>query len=256
MDNIRFYNSFLFRRISKKRGHHTDNSKGITTHFLARLLRGSARIVTLQREELYLRAGDVFYLPKGLCYHSYWYCDGANDGCVEWDTLAFMVFPSEYERHYAMQRVESDGEIDALFDAIAEEPAVSARSVGNFYLLFDLALQKMTKESSDPRSATLTRALRYIEAHTDFSVPELARHCNMSESGLYAMFQRYAQATPIEVRNKMLSDRAVTLLQTTNLSVEEIAERLGFCNAAYFRKVVKACTGKTPTAHRREGGFI
>ena len=123
-------------------------------------------------------------------------------------------------------------------------------------MLFDRVFPYLSESVRDPKSATLAKALRYIEKHPDFRVPELATHCSISESGLYALFQQYASATPLEIKNKMKIDRAITLLQTTNLSIEEISEKLGFCNAAYFRKVMKDCTGKTPSAHRLESGLI
>ena len=71
MENVRFYKSFSFRVLLHREDHHTDNSAGIDSHFLARMHSGHARIVTLDGEELRLTAGDVFYLPLGLRYHSY-----------------------------------------------------------------------------------------------------------------------------------------------------------------------------------------
>ena len=78
----------------------------------------------------------------------------------------------------------------------------------------------------------------------------------MSESGIYAFFKSYGGTTPIEVKNRILINRAVDLLTTTDLSVEEICSRVGFCNAAYFRKQLRRVTGKTPHEIRRESERI
>ena len=45
---------------------------------------------------------------------------------------------------------------------------------------------------------------------------------------------------------------AVRELEHTSLSVEEISDKLGFPNTAYFRKIVKRYTGKTPSVIRKE----
>ena len=74
----------------------------------------------------------------------------------------------------------------------------------------------------------------------------------MSESGLYAFFRNYAGSTPINLKNKIKTENAVALLESTDLSVEEISQRTGFCSAEYFRKITKQKTGKTPTEIRRE----
>ena len=88
--------------------------------------------------------------------------------------------------------------------------------------------------------------------HPDFKVGDLARHCSMSESGLYAFFREYAGTTPIDMKHRMKVEQAIGLLATTDLSIEEISDRLKFSSAAYFRKIVKEQTGKTPSALRRE----
>ena len=45
--------------------------------------------------------------------------------------------------------------------------------------------------------------------------------------------------------------RAKQLLRERELSVHEIAERLGFDTANYFSKVFRTHTGQTPTAYQR-----
>ena len=65
MNHILFYKSFVFHTLHVKHGHHTDNSRGISKHFIARMWNGRARFVTLTGEVLTVREGDIFYLPQG-----------------------------------------------------------------------------------------------------------------------------------------------------------------------------------------------
>ena len=251
MNQILFYNSFDFRHLSFSSQRHTDNSRGIRTHYVARMTRGTGHIRSLDGSELYLKAGDIFYLPMGLQYHSYWFPD--HEGQVEWESFSFLVIPTEQKNCYTMQILDPTAEAIALLAQMISEPTVSPASVGCLYQFLGLVMPSMTQDRSDPKTAQLEKAKRYIASHLDFTVPELARHCGISESGLYAMFQVLAGTSPIEMKHRLQIERGVTLLCTTDLSVEEISTRLGFHSAGYFRRICKSQTGKTPTQLRKEG---
>lgn len=255
MDQMQFYNSFAFRTLCYQGQRHTDNSAGIACHFLARMRCGSGRIVPLYGEPLQLSAGDVFYLPRGLRYHSYWYGDPAADGRVEWESHRFDLLPAK-ENALALQTVAASADVHALLDRLAAEGEVTVRSVGLLYLVMGELMPLMKRQTLPAGEVFAAKARAYIEAHPDFRVTELARHCGMSESGLYAFFKRHLGTTPLGLRNRIKVERAAVLLEETDLSVEEIAWRLSFGNAACFRKIVKEVTGKTPIAIRREAHLI
>lgn len=249
MDNTLFYNSFHFRMLSAKKYRHTDNSRGIDCHFLARMRHGSARFVTEAGEVMEVGVGDIFYLPLGLRYHSYWTPDAHG---AQWDSLAFLYFPDKSGKRYAMQKLTSTETAHAHLDAIAADPHVTPSSVAHLYAVLGEAMGELRMIDPDPRQELYSRARSYMHAHPDVRVPELARHCGMSESGLYAFFKSYAGTTPITEKNHILIKRAVTLLGSTDLPIEEISERVGFQSVAYFRKLFKEECGKTPTEIRRE----
>jgi len=249
MDNTLFYNSFKFRSLSGKKYRHTDNSRGIDCHFLARMLHGSARFVSESGEEMRIGVGDVFYLPLGLRYHSYWTPDSEG---VEWESYAFLCFPDKSGKQYAMQKADASNLLHAHLDALAADMRVSPTSVSHLYAALGELLPRMRECDPDPHRDLYSKARAYIHTHPDFRVPELARHCGMSESGLYAFFRSHANTTPIAEKNRILAGRAITLLGTTDLPVEVISERVGFQSVAYFRRIIKAEYGKTPTELRRE----
>jgi transcriptional regulator GlxA family with amidase domain len=57
--------------------------------------------------------------------------------------------------------------------------------------------------------------------------------------------------TPVEYINSYRVNRAILLLiSNSGLSIEQIAELTGFESSAYFRRVFKAQTGKTPREYR------
>jgi AraC-like DNA-binding protein len=214
--------------------------------------RGSARFVTLTGEEMAVHAGDVFYLPRGLQYHSYWESDAETAQPAEWDSYGFSLFPCPTEAHYKMQILTCDAEALAELDRIKQDPTVSPSTIGRLFLFLGQLLPTMIEENPDPRAQLLAKARQYMRENPDFRVGALARACGISESGLYAFFRDYAGTTPIAMKNQMKVEVALDLLASTDLSIEEISDRLRFSSAAYFRKIVREQTGKTPSALRRE----
>ncbi|MBQ8345480.1 MAG: helix-turn-helix transcriptional regulator [Clostridia bacterium] len=251
MNNIHFSNSFGFRLISLRSDHHTDNSKGIDRHFLARMRRGTGRIVTDRKEEMLLKPGDVFYLPYGLRYHSYWHCE-EEDGRAEWDSFGFTVFPVKSEVSYRMKCLTLGEREQILWEELAACRAVTPYSVGLLYLLLDGLLSQMEADERGGDALLMDEIRRYMEQTTVLRVPELARQCGMSESGLYAFLKRYARMTPVELKNRMRAEEGRELLETTDLSVEEISTKLGFQTAAYFRSIMKRYAHATPQEIRRK----
>ncbi len=235
--------------------HHTDMSHGLACHHVARLRRGTARVVTLSGEELLLQRGDVFYFPTGMRYHSYWRGDSEGADCrVEWDSVGFVYFPDDAGRHYAPQILRPDGEGMALLERLMAQPFVTMTSSGWLYLFLGRVLPDMVETRTDAGQRVIERVRRYMEGQPSCSVDELARHCGMSQSSLYALFRERSSESISEMRNRVRVEQAIDLLGTTDLSIEEISRRLNFCSAAYFRAVFRKITGRAPTDVRRENG--
>ena len=96
----------------------------------------------------------------------------------------------------------------------------------------------------------LEQATEYMRLHPDCRIAEVARHCGISESALYAAFRR-ENTTPNKVRQELLIRTAVHLLTTTDASIQDISDRLNFSSASYFRKVLREHTGNTPSQLRK-----
>jgi len=252
MDNMRFYNSFVFVRFSFQSAKHTDNMSGINTNYIARINKGKGIIKTKDNNTITVMPGDVFYLPLGLKYESDWFPSDNGEETVEWDSFSFVNIPTNEGDKYEPQKLSLSQNGKKMLDLLCSDMTVSASSVGLLYFVLGDALPKMTRKVKDSREALLESAKRYIVSSPSFTVPDLARYCHMSESAVYAFFRNYAHTTPIEFKNAIQIDNAVNLLGSTDLTVEEISERIGFKSTVYFRKILKDRTGKTPTEIRKE----
>jgi two-component system response regulator YesN len=65
------------------------------------------------------------------------------------------------------------------------------------------------------------------------------------------MFKKKMQVTPMHYRNIVRIDKAKLLLADQQLTVDDVAERVGFDDPKYFARVFRDLTGTTPSAYRR-----
>lgn len=100
----------------------------------------------------------------------------------------------------------------------------------------------------------LNRALKNIENRPDktFSLKELAVNSGCSVSTLQRYFQQYCDTTPLQYRQTIRMELAKKLLNSTVLSIGEIAERTGYSDQAYFSKDFKKYCGLPPLLWKKQ----
>jgi AraC family transcriptional regulator of arabinose operon len=82
----------------------------------------------------------------------------------------------------------------------------------------------------------------------------LADRCGLSVSRLSHLFREQVGVTPQHFIEQQRIDRAGQLLRLTQLSIKEIAGKVGFENPFYFTLRFKKQTGKSPSDYRRQVG--
>lgn len=102
-------------------------------------------------------------------------------------------------------------------------------------------------------SRVMEDATDYIDSHlqTHISIEALTSGINVSKSTLYKCFHEQLGCTVSEYITRRRIKEAEILLRTTDLSVEEISDRVGFSSAAYFTKNFKRENGMTPLKYRK-----
>jgi AraC-like DNA-binding protein len=103
----------------------------------------------------------------------------------------------------------------------------------------------------------LVRVTSHIEAHIGdgLGVPQLADLAGLSRAHFVRQFTRLAGAPPSEYVFRTRMARAARLLQSTQLSVLEIALVLGFADPNYFTKAFRRAFEVSPTEFRLSGFF-
>jgi len=115
------------------------------------------------------------------------------------------------------------------------------------YMVLDHQLQ-----SADPTLRTL-EAFIVSKLARQVSVREMARATATSPRTLARRVAQALGTTPLRFAQRVRVARAVHLLDTTSLSVDEVAARVGYADAAAFRRVFRRETGDAPAARRRSG---
>lgn len=105
------------------------------------------------------------------------------------------------------------------------------------------------REESDGIEKTLS----WMHAHPDggFDLPGLLDMSGSGRTEFFKGFRERTGRTPHRYFSELKIEAARSLLETTNLKVAAIAERLGFCDEYYFSRQFKKISGVSPRQWRQ-----
>ena len=200
------------------------------------------------RNTILAEPGDVLLLPRGSNY-----------------TVSFQIPPGKASRpflinarlygidgseplleHPPLRLCKDDGQLLPLFAEAASlykggHPAQLKAVIYHIYgLLFPL------KQEDDCY-------IGYINSHftEQFSIPQLAKRCALSETVYRRRFRQLTGLSPVQYINRLKIEKACQLLQSGDISHQQISEFLNFYSVSYFYRVFKAVTGQTPGDYRK-----
>lgn len=102
----------------------------------------------------------------------------------------------------------------------------------------------------------INEVLRFMECNWhlhSLSVSFLARRFKVHRSTLARRFQDVLGITPVDYIAGLRVQNAMALLQQTSHTVAEIADHCGYSDAAYFARMFRKRTGKSPLGYRKHG---
>jgi AraC-like DNA-binding protein len=99
----------------------------------------------------------------------------------------------------------------------------------------------------------VVQSIAYMKQHLEHSATSasFAALANLSESHYRALFKRQTGYAPMDYFIRLRMHKACQLLDTTNLSVKEIATAVGYEDPLYFSRVFKTVVELPPTQYRR-----
>ncbi len=111
----------------------------------------------------------------------------------------------------------------------------------------------VSRASSAPDALTYQRAISYLNSNIQRQpdLPEIARFCNVSVSGMKRIFEKYAGIGIHKYLIKLKMKAAAELLAGGE-SVTNVAQKLGFRSQSYFSRAFKRETGLAPSSLKTE----
>ena len=245
-NDIIFSKSFAFNNFHFKNYKYTDKRSGTDIHYFAYMVRGCAKICT-QESSVSISEGDIFFIPKGCKYQSYWY--GNTD--IEFISLGFLLLPNFEGRYYAPQVIDCSDEAVRLMYDIGSCTAVSGITVGKLYTLVGMLMQNMAYQPTSRHAELINKVRELIEEDPTITVSDIAKRCAVSESALYTLFKNHSDKSIGETKREVIMEKAKSLLLSCDHPIEQLSRTLGFSSGAYFRKCFKEHFGISPREMRK-----
>lgn len=202
--------------------------------------------------------GDLIYIPKGSVYT--WYPKMESETIL----FEFDILPrdSKQIRWDTQVRAVTAGNASAyrhaaeslLREYIRPQPMRAAvREKAYAYLAEVIRNERSEVLRRSLGNDSLYRAIRYLENDElqQDSIEEIARMCGMSLSAFEKQFKAYAGQTPQAFRLERKLDKAERLIRAEAMTLDRIAEILGFCDGAYLCRILKKKRGVTPAGLRK-----
>jgi len=99
----------------------------------------------------------------------------------------------------------------------------------------------------------IAKSVEFMKGHLSepLTVATLAALVNLSRSHYTTLFRRVTGYAPVSYLNHLRMQRAVQLLNGTDLPIKQISDQLGFSEQFYFSRAFSKMHNHSPSEHRR-----
>ena len=99
----------------------------------------------------------------------------------------------------------------------------------------------------------LTKSIEFMRANVacSLTLQELSRHAGLSPARFSSLFRDQTGSSPVEHHIRLRMQAACHYLDTTALSVKEVAAELGYDDPYYFSRIFQKTLGCSPLVYRR-----
>lgn len=120
-----------------------------------------------------------------------------------------------------------------------------------YALLFEIARvngKEANRSLDRTGSLPFEKAIEYVEKNyaNNFKIADLAKECHMSETHFRRIFQEKMNMTPIEYVNFVRIRKACELIDKTDISMEDVALKVGFITPSTFNRNFRRIVGTSP----------
>lgn len=154
--------------------------------------------------------------------------------------------------NYLLKPINKHKLIEAVEKALEVE--ATQEKVDIFKRVIDEKWIDVKKEERHQEHTPIQKAIHYIDEHLDkqLSLKEVAQHVHLNPSYFSVLFKDQTNLTFSEYVTRSRLQKAKNLLLTSQLSISEIAEIVGYTTAKYFIKLFKSYEAMTPSQFRKQ----
>lgn len=136
-----------------------------------------------------------------------------------------------------------------------QDPVADALLLALLTRLARLEDQRRTMLALHP---SLAHAIAYLQQHLteELSAEDLARETHTSYSHLSALFRERFGCGPLKQHQYLRLEAARKLLMNPYLSVDEVAQQMGFADTNYFVRLFRKCSGQPPGQWRKRQNLL
>ncbi|WDV46688.1 response regulator [Clostridiaceae bacterium M8S5] len=105
----------------------------------------------------------------------------------------------------------------------------------------------------NPNEKLILSAQEYIEKNYNrkLYLREVADYIGFSSYHFSRLFKKYTKQSFTDYVNKIKVDKAIKLIKNTDMSLREIAEKIGYEDISYFTVIFKKYAGEIPSVYRK-----
>ncbi|ARN57822.1 AraC family transcriptional regulator [Sedimentisphaera salicampi] len=153
---------------------------------------------------------------------------------------------------------EQTNTLNNMFSDLIEylnSSSIISQYQANFGLLgiFNFIVKHHILTAVDSSSISpMDKVKAYIEENYTNQIPieKLTSMVHLSKGYFFRAFKKKFGVSPITYQQIIRINASKTLLKTTSLRCNEIADRVGFSDVYFFHRTFKKHTGKTPSSYR------
>lgn len=208
--------------------------------------------ITVAKETIPIRPGYLILIPPNTHYSS------RLRSPVRQLFLHFLVEPRFQGAPNHVFQVRATAEQADYCVRIAAQLTADAASIKTSLLsqiLVSLALAELPLADWSPRFADprITRAVDAIAKahHSRITNTTLAREAGMHPSAFIRLFRQCTGHTPLQYSMNLRLEEACAMLHYDEASLDEIAEKTGFGDRAYFTRIFSRSLNCPPAKYRK-----
>ncbi len=195
-----------------------------------------------------VQEGDVLYLPEGGDYNIL-VKESAKYVCIDFSFNKKGLSPIALKN---MKHTKNDF-YKSLYNWLNPTPMKTPRAYEIINRIYcELITAKNKKYSNSYK--IFSKAMEIIVKkyrEQNFSVESLAKEVGISPVHLRRIFLNCSNTAPKKTINDFRFEQAKLLLTSSNLSINEIALNVGFCDQFHFSKSFKEAVGLSPTEYKK-----